>query len=322
MSILEQAAERRAKEEQIAPEPRHDGYVPVEPMRPDLKPGESITYVPDRYCVKCQQARGIRRCPICGSETVLREDLGQVVLPELPPGAALNVELKTQIDAPALPSSSSATPATNRQVLDATPPPDPEIEQLLEHDPHDPRFTPRETVVQDVRIGARSSMLDRALREREEAAKSEAVVIEQATTRSRLLDRAAEQAAAAAAPQPMPAFLRRESSRPALLDLSTRRTNGSRLVASGRSAMQTTSRERVLDEGGREVQRTPGKGSRRKTPEDELLTLWENARIDKSHWVKFAAAYAQSGMDPEAAADAADALYMQLITRENLATSR
>ncbi|HKY36461.1 MAG TPA: hypothetical protein VJN18_11010, partial [Polyangiaceae bacterium] len=62
-------------------EARHDGYTMVEPARPDLKPGESVTYVPDRYCVKCQQPRGIRKCSICGSPTVLRSDLGEVQLP-------------------------------------------------------------------------------------------------------------------------------------------------------------------------------------------------------------------------------------------------
>lgn len=41
----------------------------AEPLRPDLAPGDTAMVVPDRYCDKCQEARGSRRCPQCRSLT-------------------------------------------------------------------------------------------------------------------------------------------------------------------------------------------------------------------------------------------------------------
>ena len=305
MSLLDAAAKRRQDEIDAGGRP-HDGYTMVEAMRPDLKPGESITYVPDRYCQKCQQPRGIKKCSICGRETVLREDLGEVVLPDLPAGASLDLPLagNTAEPVPGLPAETLARP-----VLDATPPPDPEIDALLA----------RDASVSESERPKLGSMLTRAMAEREAAERAEATVIEQAKERSRLLNHAAERQAQAAAKPPLPAFMRPAAATGAsILDLAHHRPNGSPR-ASGRSSMQTTTRERVLDEGGREQQRTPGKGSRRKTVEDELLTLWEEAKIQKEHWVAFAAAYARSGLEPGEAADAADSLYMELIKREQLA---
>lgn len=304
MSLLDAAAKR--KQAEIANGGKHDGYTMVEAMRPDLRPGESITYVPDRYCVKCQQPRGIKKCSICGGETVLREDLGEITLPDLPPGAALDLPMSTT-DQP--PPGAPALPASTRLVLDdATPPPDPEIDQLLA----------RDASVSDADRPKLGSMLTRAMQERAAAERAEAQVIEQAKERSRLLNLAAERQAEAEAKPPVPAFLRPAAATGASILELAGRSNGSPR-ASGRSSMQTTTRERVLDEGGREQQRTPGKGSRRKTVEDELLSLWEEAKIQKEHWVQFAAAYARSGMAPEEAADAADSLYMELIKREQLA---
>ncbi len=46
------------------------GYEVTEPLRPELEPGTSITYKPDRWCAKCQQARASKRCVMCRSVTV------------------------------------------------------------------------------------------------------------------------------------------------------------------------------------------------------------------------------------------------------------
>ena len=81
-------------------------------------------------------------------------------------------------------------------------------------------------------------------------------------------------------------------------------------------------RERELDADGREVQRTLGRNGRKRSIEDELIGLWEAAKIDLGQWVSMANAYAMNGKTPEEAADLADSLYMELIRRQRLATSR
>jgi hypothetical protein len=45
------------------------------PARPDLKPGESITTVPERWCEKCEQPRGGRKCHVCSSICVQRVEI-------------------------------------------------------------------------------------------------------------------------------------------------------------------------------------------------------------------------------------------------------
>lgn len=44
----------------------------VEPLRPDLRPGETIMTVPERWCPKCEQARGGKICPKCRTWTEQR----------------------------------------------------------------------------------------------------------------------------------------------------------------------------------------------------------------------------------------------------------
>ena len=81
-------------------------------------------------------------------------------------------------------------------------------------------------------------------------------------------------------------------------------------------------RERELDADGREVQRTLGRNGRKRSIEDELINLWEGAKLNLDHWVQMSCAFAQAGKSPEEAADLADSLYMELIRRQRLATSR
>ncbi|HKY36513.1 MAG TPA: hypothetical protein VJN18_11275, partial [Polyangiaceae bacterium] len=90
----------------------------------------------------------------------------------------------------------------------------------------------------------------------------------------------------------------------------------------GRMAMETREQRVQRDDAGREVQRTMGRTGKARSAEDQLIELWEGAKVDKSIWTTFAAAYAKSGLEPAEAADEADALYMELIRRENLATTR
>jgi hypothetical protein len=330
MSILQRAEQQRTDAGDEL-ERAHDGYRVVEPMRPDLRPGESVTWIPEMYCQKCQQPRGVKKCPICGDATVLREDLGEVVLPDLPAGAALNLPL--QVATPELPPAlelapegsapelapPAAPPARRRVIDDVTPPPDLELPPefaaleddafrtaLGEHAPPPAAESPRPL-----------GRLDRALLERAEQERLE----EAAAARSRVLDlaqarRAPPMSAAAGSAngsssnggsrEPAPSSIfRRDSSR----------------NAGGRTVMQQREIQRELDDGGREVQRTLGRNGRRKSIEDELVGLWEGAKLNLDHWVQMASGFAQAGKTPADAADLADELYMELIRRQRLATA-
>lgn len=54
------------------------GLQAVEPLRPELAPGESVMTVPDRFCEKCQEPRGGRTCAKCQRPTVPRLKEGEV----------------------------------------------------------------------------------------------------------------------------------------------------------------------------------------------------------------------------------------------------
>lgn len=45
-------------------------FVLTEPLRPELEPGTSITYKPDRWCASCKEARASKRCVVCRAVTV------------------------------------------------------------------------------------------------------------------------------------------------------------------------------------------------------------------------------------------------------------
>jgi hypothetical protein len=45
-------------------------FVLTEPLRPELEPGTSVTYKPDRWCAACQEARASKRCVVCRAVTV------------------------------------------------------------------------------------------------------------------------------------------------------------------------------------------------------------------------------------------------------------
>lgn len=295
---------------------RHDGYRVVEAMRPDLRPGESVTYVPDRYCEKCQQPRGIKRCSICGSDTVLRADLGTVQLPDLPPGAALDLGLETNATPPA------AAPRAQRQLIDVTPPPD------LDGFPDVPELAPVELAAAELAAELepaseleppKGGLLERAFSVRNAQLRAE----EEARRRSKLLDAAARERMPA--PAPSTNGTNGVHHTPSILDLrNSQRSTTTRLHAgrtTGRGLMEREQRS-VRDDAGREVQRTIGRTGRARSAEEQLLDLWEGAKVDKAQWAKFAAAALAAGQPPEDAANSADALYMEMIRRENLATQR
>lgn len=50
-------------------DPEFSSLKQVEPYRPDLRPGQSVTAVPDLWCLTCEKPRGGTTCGICGGVT-------------------------------------------------------------------------------------------------------------------------------------------------------------------------------------------------------------------------------------------------------------
>jgi hypothetical protein len=87
--VLETTGTRRADEaaddgsvEAVA---ARTGLKVVEPLRPELAPGESVMTVPDRFCTKCNEARGGRVCGVCRKPTVARLAEGEAAEEYTPP---------------------------------------------------------------------------------------------------------------------------------------------------------------------------------------------------------------------------------------------
>lgn len=102
-------------------------------------------------------------------------------------------------------------------------------------------------------------------------------------------------------------------------------------MQSGQQAGQRSSgqRTREMDDRGREVQRTMGR-SRRGSVEERLWKMWEGAKVDRAIWSQYFCAASQRmvavdteqgvSLEPitvEEAAEVADAMYMQLLARDN-----
>lgn len=56
---------------------RENGMRLNEPARPELEPGESVTTEPDRWCPRCEQPRGGRKCRACKVLTVPNVPIGE-----------------------------------------------------------------------------------------------------------------------------------------------------------------------------------------------------------------------------------------------------
>lgn len=271
------------------------------PMRPDLKPGETVTYAPDRWCEACSQARGTRLCPICGGQTVLKSELSpvdavplsferpmSVSLPADP--GALELEQLEQDDEPL---SDEEVRGAVREALDEgrlVMPDAAELEQL-EHpstrgtrtqlEPPGDRTRARQT--EDVDVPSR---------------------------RKRIVD-----VTPPAARMESPFPVRDKRRRVPLFNLPDRGAAiMDRSVATAQSR-RIPQRDKELDDQGREVHRT-GNARRARSLEDTYEQLWNEGKLNKDTWTRFAAAAASTGAEAETAAAYADELYMQLILRE------
>lgn len=317
----EESASAEAEESAEAGAP-HDGYRVVEPLRPDLRPGESVTWVPEQYCQRCNQARGTKKCPICGDLTVERSSVAEVNLPDMPAGAALALELE---HGGQLEESTAVQPVGRRVLAEAPPPDDGDFDPPGEQPDADPPPAAPPSGMTPLRPrGLRpTSLLGRALEQREAQERIEAEARQREQARQQQNRPAFLQSTGTNGAHQSASEQRRSAPPPSSGVLDFRGRSGSPSAGGRRGAMQQRNNQRVqYDDSGREEHRTMGRGGKRKTAEQSLLELWEKALIDKPIWSRFVAAAISAGNSATDAANIADAAYMEMIEREHIALER
>lgn len=288
----------------------------TEPARPDLKPGETVTYAPDRYCLACEQARGTRRCPVCGGATLTEAEVAAAAAVPVhfdrPMGVLPPVDLLADDadDDDMEPLELGGGPA-----LELVGRPDDAIELApgelgapeLAPAPHRARYVERRDV-DDVRPQRGRVQPDGHA------------------------DNNRGRAVSAHNARPVPQRFEKPipPRRKRVVEVAP---NAARRASQGAAAMErsnTTSARRPqriqeVDEDGRDVHRT-GSARRGRSVEDMYNILWDEAKVDKTMWARFAAAalmspvYDEDGKaferTPTDAASVADAMYCELIDRE------
>lgn len=255
----------------------------IPPARPDLKPGETVTSVPERWCEKCEEARPKRRCAICGGFTVRR--LPPDAVPEdLGPPRPTDAELEELEELPEFEDDAGELEG------DAG-----ELEEREE------RAAPRDDGRRRSGIPPRPRVDERALarrvRELEERER-ELAERERAQARSRTT------------------------------------AGGARGERSGRMSTSRIARGRrqVVDYDD-EIQETPSRRDRfngrrnRRTPEEQLEQQWTDQNVRVDHWVQLYAGIlasrpVESREDVEAAAELADAAYIEIMARQQASERR
>lgn len=319
----------------------------LEAVQPTLEPGKSLTAVPPWWCSKCERARGGRRCGVCGGQTVARADLPTD--PAAAAVAALAVLQGVSADAvdvtverlegaaaePPPPDPADivyaptiAAPAT----LDGNPAPrllqEPEPEPELELDDDAPELEQLSAELDDddddapelaPRRPTPGSVLDRlAQRNAERAAtpRNDPRLVGRTWRETRIMTRPKAPMSRGVVDRERPSL----AGHPLRSDESPTRT---------RHLMQPGQRSREMDDRGREVQRTTGR-NRRGSIEDKLWKMWEGAKVDRAIWSQYFCAATQRLVEVETeqgvhlvpisvddAAEIADAMYMQLLARDN-----
>lgn len=305
------------------------------PALPDLAPGEMRTTLPERWCAKCEQLRPKRTCAVCGCQTeappahVLEHISRQDAQPRPtfgPPTADVLkhivenvpvhvVELDAAGNNAAAAAAALSMPGDPDDDLEPAEDDDEAPDELEEEDDELDGLTvdvPADEPPKGLGLVARLAAAQRT------RATQAHVAVEDLTRRELLI-----------ATRPKGPIARgiEERSRPrAWQPLSDRTTRRNQPM----TARPMHSRNRDLDERGREVQRTEGRAKTRSV-EDQLIGLWEGAKIDLLTWNQyFAAAMQQPQFDeagkpyacsPEDAADLADQMYLQLLIRQKYATA-
>jgi hypothetical protein len=303
----------------------------VPALLPDLQPGEMRTTLPDRWCEKCQQLRPRRTCAICGQQTTAPP---ADVLDEL---AAARAQLDERLRAAAGRAAQSVpvhvveldaagnhaggVPGDPDDDLDDDDDTDDADDDEAADDELDGLTLEVPDVAQDADLtagGKGLGLLGRLAAAQRTRATASHVAVEDLTRREFLI---------ASRPKGPIARGIEERSRPRawqpLTDRTTRRNQPM-------TARPMSSRNRDLDERGREVQRTEGRAKTRSV-EDQLVGLWEQAKMDITSWnLYYAAAMQQVQYDdagkpcattPEDGADMADQMYLQRLLREKYATA-
>lgn len=276
-----------------------------EPLRSDLKPGETVTWTPDRFCTACSQARGTRLCPICGAVTEPRAALSpvdQVPLSfERPMGAvppdpgARELEQLDELEPLDVDGAGALEPLELLPRIDAELGPGND-----EDEDEDDALEPPHPSVR----GARTVMEPPGDRVRGRQTQD----VDVPTRRKRIVD-----------VEPRPA--RRENPYPVRDKRRTVPTFNPEQGAARMSERNQTAARRIpqraveVDEGGREIHRS-GNARRARSLEDVYDELWDGGKVDVNKWCEFASARATTGAEPEDAANFADELYMQLILRQ------
>jgi len=271
-----------------------------EPMRPDLLPGQSVTYAPDRWCEACSQARGTTRCSICGGSTVLKSELGALdAVPldfdrPLGAGAALPVDLaelgpddddESDDDDSDGGKSDDAVPAAGVSLPDDVgalelEPAHPPVRGLrMPSEPAGDRTRTRQTEEVDV------------LHRRRPIADAEP---DRQVTRN---------------PYPM------RDKRKQIPVYNNPRLGAAPMQREPSPARRLPQREAEYDEAGRQVHRA-GAARRTRSIDDVYQMLWDEDKLEKSLWCSFACAAASTGLEPSDAANYADDLYKEKLLRE------
>ena len=255
-----------------------------EALRPDLEPGQKVTWSPDRWCEACSQARATRLCPICGGATVLKS--------EVAPVDAVPVTIGAPPPELALPDD----PEGEGAELEPFPLP----AQSAELEPEEPQHP--------ARPGVRSAMPPRGDR----------VYTRQREPQETFV-RGRHESDQDPEPRTMrdPLPLRDKRKRVPVFNHSPRLGAApmERQTAPARRPLQRLAAEQEYDERGVPIHRTAA-ARRVKSIDTHYDELWGKGVIDKAIWTRFAAAAASTGAEPIDAADYADELYKQILVRE------